>query len=105
MMNKKILMFLQNRNISLLKIITGVVTFFYCLVPVVQFHLFDNIGQRFNDHYIFVLSMTPFEFMELIYTNTFIPYLTQFLVWLIYWIISYYTMRFFTILFVAGAKE
>lgn len=67
----------------------GIVTFLYCIFPVIQFHLFSGIAERFNNYYIFVFSMMPFEFMELIYTNSFLPYLIQLLLWLFYWSICY----------------
>lgn len=56
--------------------VTGVITFIYCSVPIIQFHAFNTIGDRFNHEFIFVLLMKPFEFMELIYTNTIIPQLS-----------------------------
>jgi hypothetical protein len=83
-------------------ILLGVITFMYCVIPVIQFHLFGNISDRFNDHYIFVFSMKPFEFMELVYTNSIIPYLIQLLVWLFYWVIFY---NFFEVLKKARKKE
>jgi hypothetical protein len=75
--------------------IIGIVTFLYCIVPVIQFNLYSGIEERFNDHYIFVFSMMPFQFMEFVYTNSIFPYFIQFLVWLLYWLICY---NFFLVL-------
>lgn len=78
-----------------LLIVTGVITFMYCVVPIIQFHVFNTIGDRFNHHYIFVFSMKPFELMEFIYTNTIIPYISQSIVWLFYWLVCYGALGLF----------
>lgn len=81
----------------MIKLVTGVVTFFYCIVPIIQFHIYDSSSDRFDSHYFFVFSMEPFAFMEFIYTNSIIPYISQLFIWLIYWYILYILfIRFFS---------
>lgn len=80
------------QNIKI-KLISGIITFFYCLFPIIQYHLSDTINKRFNNHFIFVFSMEPFEFMELIYTNSIIPYLVQTILWLLYWGLLYLIIK------------
>ena len=72
-----------------IKTITGILTFIYCLVPVIQFHVFDSLGDKFNNHIVFVLSMEPFELMQFLYTGSPTPYFIQFLLWLFYWWVTY----------------
>lgn len=68
-------------------ILSGILTFLYCAIPVIQFVVFDSINDRFNDHFFFRISMTPFAITQLIYTNSIIPFITQFILWIVLWFI------------------
>jgi hypothetical protein len=84
---------LNHRRFNRQFLIVGIITFLYCIVPIIQFHFYTGIEERFNDHYIFALSMRPFELMEFIYTNSIFPYLSQLLIWLLYWVICYHVFK------------
>lgn len=68
--------------------------FVYCIVPIIQDKVFSNFSDRFNDYYIFFLSSSVYGFMQMVYTNTSIPYIVQFILWLFTWWILYLIMRF-----------
>ncbi len=67
------------------KVLIGILTFIYFAVPVIQYHLYSNIEDRFNDHYVFCIAQYLFEFLQFVYTNSIVPYLAQILIWLFAW--------------------
>ena len=68
-------------------ILTGIFTFLYCAIPVIQFLVFDSINDRFNDHFFLKISMIPFAITQFIYTNSIIPFITQFVLWIVLWFV------------------
>jgi hypothetical protein len=83
----------MNRSVKI-KLITGVVTLIYCLVPIMQDKAFSSFSDRFSNHYIFFLSSRVYGAMQLVYTNSPTVYVVQLVLWLFLWWISYLTVRF-----------
>ena len=77
-------------------VVTGVLTLIYCLVPIIQDKAFSSFHDRFNDHFVLFLSSGVYGFMQLVYTNSAVVYITQVMLWLLLWGISYLVVRFFT---------
>ncbi len=72
-----------------LKLISGIITFIYCFEPILQAYIFNDFSDRFNSHYFFVISSSLYQIMEFIYTNTIVPYIAQFFLWLSMWFVVY----------------
>lgn len=78
------------------KCITGVITLFYCLVPIIQDKAFSSFSDRFNNYYVLFISSGVYGFMQMFYTNSAFAYIVQLMLWLFLWGISYLVVRFFT---------
>ena len=79
-----------------IKLMTGVVTLVYCMVPILQDEAFSSFSERFNDHYLFFLSSGVWGCMRLVSTNV-VAYVIQLALWFLLWWISYLTVRFLTL--------
>ena len=82
----------MDRSIKI-KLMTGVVTLVYCMVPILQDKAFSSFSERFNDHYLFFLSSGVWGFMRLVSTSA-AAYVVQLALWFLLWWISCLTVRF-----------
>jgi hypothetical protein len=88
----------MNRN-NRIKLITGLISFLYYTIPIIQDHIYKFPIDRFNDHCIFSLSLTLYQSVRVISSESIFPYLVQLIAALITWLILFgitkYTFRFF----------
>ena len=74
------------------KLASGLVSFIYCMVPVIQDHYYTNFSDRVNDNWIFFVPSNVYGFMQLVYTNSLSVYLVQLILWLLIWVALYWTI-------------
>ena len=73
--------------------LAGVISFIYFFTPVFQHLFFIHEADRVNDHVIFVLSMNIFQSILIISHGTIIPYIVQFMFFLLGWLILFGTVK------------
>ena len=74
--------------------VTGVVSFIYWVVPVIQFSSFDSYSDKINDYYVFFISSFVYRFVLMFETSP-TPILVQLVFFLLTWLILYKLVLFF----------
>ena len=81
------------RNIKL-KIVSGIISTVYYIVPVIQDMIFKYPEDKFNDHIIFTFSLTLYQSVKAVASGTILPMSIQILVLLFTWWVLYLVLKF-----------
>jgi len=85
---------------SIIFVVTGVLSFIYWSVPVIQFYLYDSISEKSNDYYVFFLSSSVYQFL-LMFEESPLPFLIQ----LIFFLLSWWILKKLMVIFVDKIKK
>lgn len=76
---------LSNKKIQFL---TGIISFVYWILPVIQFASYESYTDKVNNHYIFFISAFVYQSIEMLEEAP-IPILVQLVFFLLTWFVLY----------------
>jgi hypothetical protein len=76
-----------------IKLYSGIFTFVYFIIPILQDNSSYSFSRRFEDYYFFFLSSSIYGFMQMFYTNSIMVYFVQLISWIISWWLLFIFIR------------